>query len=107
MHSLNLLYQRIKHKSKDSADFYRTILEEMNCSLEVKNLEYIPKSGGAIIVGNHPLGGIEGIAMGEILHRVRPDIKIMANYLLGRIPEFHETMIFVDPFGTNDSKKQI
>ena len=105
MHSLDLLYQGIKQKSNNSSDFYSTILEEMNCSLDIKNLEYIPKSGGAIIVGNHPLGGIEGIAMGEILLRVRPDIKIMANYLLGRIPEFHETMIFVDPFGTNDSKK--
>lgn len=105
MRSLDLLYQKIKQKSKDSADFYQTILEEMNCSLEVKNSENIPQSGGAIIVGNHPLGGIEGIAMGEILHRVRPDIKIMANYLLGRIPEFHETMIFVDPFGTKDSQK--
>jgi len=52
-----------------------------------------------VVVANHPFGALEGVVLAELLTRVRPDVKVMANYLLGRIPELRELFFFVDPFG--------
>jgi len=61
-------------------------------------LERIPKEGPLVVVCNHPFGGLEGIILAEILLRVRPDVKIMANSILRRIRELADLFIFVDPF---------
>ncbi|MBF0480774.1 MAG: lysophospholipid acyltransferase family protein [Desulfovibrionaceae bacterium] len=61
-------------------------------------LERIPKQGPLIVVCNHPFGGLEGVILAEMLLRVRPDVKIMANMILRRIHEFADLFIFVDPF---------
>jgi putative hemolysin len=41
---------------------------------------------------------LEGAILGVLLPRVRPDVKIMANYLLAGLPEIEQHCIFVDPF---------
>jgi len=38
------------------------------------------------VVVNHPFGGIEGIIPAEVLLQIRPDVRILGNYLLTRIP---------------------
>jgi putative hemolysin len=50
-------------------------------------------------VSNHPFGAIDGLMLAWALRQVRPDVKIMANHLLHRIPQLRELFIFVDPFG--------
>ncbi len=64
------------------------------------DLKRIPAEGPLVVVANHPFGGIEGIILASLLHKVRPDVKLMANYLLQHIPEMRDLLIFVDPFGT-------
>ena len=61
--------------------FFRDILSSMNIQLNVQSsdVERIPITGAAIVVANHPFGGIEGIALGALIHSIRPDMKIMAN----------------------------
>ncbi len=82
-------------------DFCQAILDYMNvtCKISDQDLARIPKNGKIVVVSNHPFGGIEGIMMGAILRRVRPDVKIMANYFLSVIPEMRDLFLFVDPFG--------
>jgi putative hemolysin len=55
------------------------------------------------VVANHPFGGIEGLAIAQALTRVRPDVKLFANYLLSRIPELRDVFLFVDPFARSGS----
>ena len=38
-----------------------------------------------------------------MLPRIRPDVKIMANYLLAGLPEIENQCIFVDPFKAKGS----
>jgi putative hemolysin len=59
----------------------------------------IPASGPVVVVANHPFGAVEGVAMVHALRRVRPDVRILANFLLQRIPEMRESFLPVDPFG--------
>jgi len=62
------------------------------------DLARIPREGPAVVVANHPFGGIEGVALARALTKVRPDVKLFANFLLGRIPELRDFFLFVDPF---------
>jgi putative hemolysin len=64
-----------------------------------EQLERIPASGPAIVVANHPFGAIEGVVLAHALRRVRPDVRILANHLLRRIPELAELLLPVDVFG--------
>jgi len=69
------------------------------------DLDGVPKTGPVVIVANHPFGGVEGIVLLSLLRRVRPDVRVMANYLLHAIPEMRDDFIFVDPFGSTGSAR--
>ncbi|MFZ5813255.1 MAG: lysophospholipid acyltransferase family protein [Thermodesulfobacteriota bacterium] len=71
-----------------------------------EDLARIPTGGPVVVVANHPFGGVEGLILAGLLSSVRPDVKIMANFLLRRIPELAEFFIFVDPFGSDASAKK-
>jgi len=62
---------------------------------ELKN---IPKNGPFIAIANHPYGGIEGLILLKLLCTVRPDAKLMANFILKKIPNLSEYFIAVNPF---------
>lgn len=63
------------------------------------DLARVPAEGPLIVVANHPYGVVEGLALLELLGSVRPDVKVMANFLLGLVPEMRDQLIGVDPFG--------
>ncbi len=86
--------------------FLAWLLEHIGVKLSVADadLHRIPKAGPVIVVANHPFGAIEGIALARALKRVRPDVKLLANVLLGRIPEMRELFLLVDPFAGEGSR---
>jgi putative hemolysin len=87
----------------------RSILENVLTELRVEckvtdfDLARIPASGPAVVTANHPFGLLDGAVLGALLSRVRPDVKILTNFMLAGIPELHEHCIFVDPFGETES----
>jgi hypothetical protein len=50
------------------------------------------------LVANHPLGAIDGILMCKILTEIRPDFKIMGNFLIQKIEPMKDFVIPVNPF---------
>lgn len=64
-------------------------------------LNSIPKEGGFIIVCNHPFGAIEGIILYDAISKIRPDFKVMANFILSYIPNLKTVFIPVNPFTEN------
>ncbi len=83
-----------------SEEFWRAGLRSMEMTYEIASgdIERIPDEGPVVVVSNHPFGGIEGLILADLLRRRRPDSKVMASYLLSRIPELHEVFVLVDPF---------
>jgi putative hemolysin len=83
----------------EPAGFSRALLEAMQLRFELggESLDSIPRTGPLIIIGNHPLGLIEGMALDAELVVLRPDVAAMATYWLAVIPEFAARHIFVDP----------
>lgn len=88
-------------------EFADHLLENMNITIDVSadQLENIPKEGGFVVVSNHPFGGIEGVMLLSAIAKVRPDFKIMANFILSHIPNLKDCFFAVNPFENNPEWK--
>jgi putative hemolysin len=88
-------------------EFADHLLQNMNITIDVspEQLENIPKEGGFIVVSNHPFGGIEGVMLLSAIAKVRPDFKLMANFILAHIPNLKECFFSVNPFEKNPEWK--
>jgi len=98
-HKLNAVYDDVCQDTTDE-HFAAKALASLKVAVDVSDRELarIPDTGPLIIVANHPFGAIDGMILMSILHRARPDAKVMANFLLHRIRELREMLICVDPF---------
>ncbi len=104
---INKLYQHVG-PDRSWLQFARGALEYLNigCQVPEEQLAKIPAAGPLIVVANHPFGAIEGLVLAQLLARRRDDVKIMANYLLGRIAPLRDLFVLVDPFGVSDSRRR-
>ncbi|MDJ0818536.1 MAG: GNAT family N-acyltransferase [Desulfobacterales bacterium] len=86
-------------------DFIDKSLRVLNIehSIRKDDLKAIPPSGPAIVVANHPFGGIDGLLLASVLGAVRRDIKVLANYFLGAFTELRPLFILADPFGSSSA----
>jgi putative hemolysin len=85
-----------------SFEFCDKMLEELGIDFEINNedIKNIPTTEPFIAICNHPYGGIDGLILVSILNRIRPDTKVLANYLLQQIPSIKENIIAVNPFNS-------
>lgn len=85
---------------KQGPEFVDAILKGCGVDIEFdeRELKNIPQTGSFIAIANHPYGGIEGMVLLKILCMARPDSKIMANFLLKKIPNLSDYFVAVNPF---------
>ena len=100
LNGLNAVYHAIP-PHLDPHTFARCTLDGFGVEVRIDDgsLDNIPASGPCIVVANHPHGGLDGVAMVEVLMRKRPDLRVMANYFLQSFIELAPIFIAVDPFG--------
>lgn len=70
------------HADDKNEDFCHSVIRYFDIKIEVEGLENIPKEGGVTIAMNHPLGGMDAIALVEALSGKRTDLKFIVNDLL-------------------------
>ena len=87
--------------SKDFLQYTLGALGVTNVIQQEQNIEEIPSKGPVLIIANHPLGGLEGIALAYEILKVRPDLRVLTNELLRLIPELSELFIGVDVLSRN------
>ena len=69
----------------------------LKLQITARNVERIPKSGGFILVSNHPTGIADGVAVFDLLKERRPDMMVFANRDAVRVnPRFAEMIIPVE-----------
>ncbi|MES2810407.1 MAG: GNAT family N-acyltransferase [Bacteroidota bacterium] len=94
---------------KQGIEFIDAILK--GCGVEVEfdeqELKNIPATGPFIAIANHPYGGIEGLVFLKMLLMARPDAKLMANFILKKIPNLSDYFIAVNPFENIDHSSSI
>lgn len=85
---------------KPGQDFITALFDHLELEIQVDDadLAQIPATGGIAFVANHPYGAIDGLAMLNVLERARPDIKVMANFMLQQLEPLADRFIGVNPF---------
>ena len=72
-----------------------------------RDIENIPPKGRVIIVANHPLGGLDGLALLRLVSNVRRDVRIVVNELLLHISQLNNLLLPVDVIGGRTKKADI
>ena len=107
-----------KHRDKFGLAFVSAMLREFGVKVEVmkspgsaidvNNLpEIIPPHGRFIIASNHPLGGLDGLALMHIAGQSRPDVVFPVNDLLMFVPGLKPLFIPINKHGKNTENVEI
>jgi putative hemolysin len=98
----------VRARNRGSRSILENLLREMEVDVQVDltDLQRIPKTGPVVVVANHPYGMLDGAVLGALLARVRPDVKVMTNFLLEGVPELEQCCIFVDPRRSSKSPER-
>ena len=82
-------------------DFCKDIIKRFNIKVESHGLENIPKDDGVIFVSNHPLGGMDAMAIVKEVSPIRKDIMFIVNDLLMNLENLKGLFVGVDKHGAN------
>lgn len=92
-----------RYRNKFGLDFVDSILKEFGVTIETKGLENIPSGNKFIIAANHPLGGLDGMALMSTIGKKNPNIVFPVNDLLLNLPNLKELFIPINKHGRNTS----
>ncbi|MBE0650183.1 MAG: 1-acyl-sn-glycerol-3-phosphate acyltransferase [Bacteroidales bacterium] len=87
--------------------FIDGVLEFMNTTLEVIGIENIPKDKRAIIASNHPLGGLDGLALMGTVGKKRKDIVFPVNDILMNVKNLEPLFVPINKHGSNTENIKI
>lgn len=90
-----------RNHGKMGLDFANAILDEFVTDLAIVGVENIPDTGRYIVAGNHPLGGLDGIALISVVGRKWKNVVFPVNDLLMNIPQLKPLFIPINKHGSN------
>jgi putative hemolysin len=94
------------HWNDNSFEFLKgAIYDVVQPDLTYSGLERIPVTGKAIVIANHPLGGLDGMILMDLVGKVRPDIQFPANDLLMGFPQLRPLFLPINKHGLNTENK--
>lgn len=104
---INRFLEQNRHFS--DFDFIDAVFEELavDCYIAHGELRNIPARGRVIIVANHPLGGLDGLALLRLVGSIRRDVRVVVNELLLNIDPLKGVFLPVDVFGNGTSKEHL
>lgn len=106
--SCNAVYRTVIEQAQDGANFFAAALEQLKIDylLTAEELDRIPRTGPLLVVANHPFGAVDGLILGALLSRARPDMRLLVNQLLNRIQPMQQWNIGINPFGGKNAKAE-
>ena len=89
------IYRQIVAKDDTGRSFWDRAVEELELQIRIhgNSLNSIPKEGPLLVVANHPFGQIDGLVLGYILEKIRPDFKIVAWDIMNEIDYFKDKIL--------------
>lgn len=82
-------------------EFVEQVLEHFDFGVAVsdRERERIPTWGKVVIVANHPIGSLDGLALLKMVGQVRQDVKVVANDMLSYLEPLQNLLLPVDNMG--------
>jgi putative hemolysin len=98
-----------EHPEARSAELLDEIFERLDVghSMALRDRMRIPSEGRLVVVANHPLGGLDGLAVLRAMLEVRPDVRIVANEVLADLPGLSELFIPCGVFSHHPQKNRL
>jgi putative hemolysin len=90
-----------RNVDKYGLDFVYAILDEFKVNVKVINEDNIPNDGRYIIASNHPLGGLDGMALISAVGKKRKDIIFPVNDILMNLKNLAPLFIPINKHGRN------
>lgn len=81
--------------------FVTEAMKEFNTTVVAEGLEHIKEEGRYIVAANHPIGGLDGIALIDTVGKIRPDVITPVNDFLLFVPNLRPLFIPVNKLGSN------
>ena len=90
-------------------EFVEQVLDYFHFTFEVSEdeRENIPAAGKVVVIANHPIGSLDGLALLKLMYHVRPDVKIVANDLLMAIEPLKALLLPIRNMTGTSQKLQI
>lgn len=90
-------------------DFVDEMLRYFDFSYRVsdRELEQIPVRGRVVVVANHPIGSLDGLALIKLMRSIRRDVKVVANDILDNIPPLRSLLIPVNNMGGVTARRSL
>lgn len=84
------------------SEFSRKVLEELGINVEVEGLDELPDGEVFEFVSNHPLGGLDGIALVSVLGARYGDrhLKVLVNDMLMHVEPLKDVFLAVNKYGS-------
>ena len=88
------------YASRPPGPFVDVALAALDLRVEIAedDVSRVPVEGPLLVAANHPHGAADGLALAHLLRRARPDVKLLGNELLSRIPEMRGHLVAIDAF---------
>lgn len=75
-------------------------LKQFQVKIKIQGRGNIPKDGKTIFTANHPLGGLDSLALLSVLGSYYNSLKILSNEILDVVPGLHSLRVSMATFGT-------
>lgn len=86
---------------RTGVDFARAVLEDFRTEIDAIGIEHLRGIRQPIIVSNHPLGGIDGVALIALFGTHYPGLQVPANDILMHLKGLRSALIPVNKHGSN------
>lgn len=108
-HSTEINQFIAENKELAYPDFLDKTNQHLGLSYKVsqQSIENIPSRGRLVVIANHPLGSLDGLALLSLIRSVRPDVKIVVNELLWSIGPLRPFFLTVNNMGGGNSKEKL
>lgn len=90
-----------RNRDKYGIEFVDAILNNFGVIVETKGIENLPATGRQMLASNHPLGGLDGMALMREVARIRKDFLFPVNDILMNLPNLAELFIPLNKHGSN------
>lgn len=91
-------------KDDEGLIFNSRALQRVGAKVESVNAELVPKTGNLTVAANHPLGGLDGMALIKAVGDIRPDVHFLVNDVLKNLKNYGDVFVAVNKLGASSTR---